>query len=398
MFFKSFASCRHEESRDSGSRRGFSLLELMIVVAITMTVMAFAVPKFLTAYYTVRLKAACADLSGLMQKGRIQAARENATFQIVYTTGSPQTAFVDMNNDQTQNTATVNGVTTTEPVIYFAPSITMATGAPSGSGAPACLRAGRRFLKYELRQCDHPGVVNSRLALCLCGPIVRNSCGRIFCLLRPGPAPHGHWLGSGGGDQDRQDESRNLEWSGMAMMRPRKQNSMSRQQGGMTLIELMIAMLVLAVGIMASMGLIVRAIGGDGWSKQLSNSTVLAQMVTERIMAVPAATTPNPPLTITDCAGNVATVSTSTGGATLLSTGEVDYAQAAVANYQMSYTDCDTNGRQATYDIRWNVQAIANSLGYVKLLTVSSRLKNAGKSAVVFAPEATVRTIVGQGT
>jgi prepilin-type N-terminal cleavage/methylation domain-containing protein len=182
----------------------------------------------------------------------------------------------------------------------------------------------------------------------------------------------------------------------MAMMRPRKHNSKSRQQSGMTLIELMIAMLVLAVGIMASMGLIVRAISGDAWSKQLSNSTVLAQTVTERIMAVPAQSAL--PMTITDCAGNVANVSASPGGATLLSTGEVDFTQAAVASYQMYYTDCDTSGRQATYDIRWNVQAIANSLGNVKLLTVSSKLKNAGKSTVLFAPEATVRTIVGQGT
>lgn len=181
------------------------------------------------------------------------------------------------------------------------------------------------------------------------------------------------------------------------MMRPGKQNSKSRQQGGMTLIELMIAMLVLAVGILASMGLVVRAISGDAWSKQLSNNTVLAQTITERIMAVPAQN--NTPLTIYDCTTNPpANVATQPGGAPLLSSGEVDFTQGAVANYQMYYTDCDTSGRQATYDIRWNVQAIANSLGNVKLLTVSAKLKNAGKNAVLFAPEATVRTIVGQGT
>lgn len=137
MFLKSLTCYRHR--RGVRTRRGFSLLELMIVVAITMTVMAVAVPKFLTAYYTMRLKAACADLSGLMQKGRIQAARENAVFQIVYcTTCSPQTAFVDMNNDQAWNNPvpTVNGVTQSEPGIFFGPTITMASGAPSGSGAP----------------------------------------------------------------------------------------------------------------------------------------------------------------------------------------------------------------------------------------------------------------------
>ena len=159
----------------------------------------------------------------------------------------------------------------------------------------------------------------------------------------------------------------------------------------------MFAMVILAVGIIGSMALIVRAIGGGGFSKQLSNSTVLAQTVTERIMAVPA-TTNTTALTITDCTGTPANVSTNPGGAALLSTGEVDYSQAAVTNYRMLYTDCDTNGHQATYDVRWNVQAIANSLGNVKLLTVSAQLKNAGTNRTVFAPEATVRTIVGQGT
>lgn len=137
MLLKSLTCSRHRKG--VRTRRGFSLLELMIVVAITMTVMAITIPKFMSAYYTLRLKAACADLSGLMQKGRIQAARENAVFQIVYcTTCSPQTAFVDMNNDQAWNNPkpTVNGVTQSEPGIFFAPTITMSTGAPSGSGAP----------------------------------------------------------------------------------------------------------------------------------------------------------------------------------------------------------------------------------------------------------------------
>lgn len=135
MFLKSSNCYRHREG--VRSRRGFSLLELMIVVAITMTVMAIAVPKFVTAYYTLRLKAACADLSGLMQKGRIQAARENAIFQIGYNpTSTGLTAFVDMNNDQTWNpgTVTVNGVPQSEPGIYFAPTISMAAGAPGGGG------------------------------------------------------------------------------------------------------------------------------------------------------------------------------------------------------------------------------------------------------------------------
>ena len=179
-------------------------------------------------------------------------------------------------------------------------------------------------------------------------------------------------------------------------MRHRTTNLSRRQQGGMTLIELMIAMVVLAVGIVGSMALIVRAIGGDAWSKQLSNSTVMSETVLERIMAQPASNNAN--VTITDCTNTTTTVSTAPGGSGLNSNGEVDFTQAAVTNYRMLYTDCDTNGRQATYDVRWNIQAIAGSSGYVKFLTVSSQLKSAGNNRMVFAPEATLRTIVGQGT
>jgi prepilin-type N-terminal cleavage/methylation domain-containing protein len=187
-----------------------------------------------------------------------------------------------------------------------------------------------------------------------------------------------------------------MEWNRMAMMQRTRRKSRRSQQRGMTLIELMIAMVVLAIGIVGSMALIIRAIGGDSWSKQLSNSTVLAQTVTERIMAVPAQF--NATVTISDCVNPPVNVNTAPGGSPVNANGEIDYTAAAVATYQMNYTDCDTNGRQTVYDVRWNVQAIANSGGYVKILTVSSRIRNAGNNAMVFAPEATVRTIVGQGT
>jgi prepilin-type N-terminal cleavage/methylation domain-containing protein len=203
-------------------------------------------------------------------------------------------------------------------------------------------------------------------------------------------------MGRGRRNPQRQNETNHLEWSVMAMMRRRKPNTKSRQQGGFTMIELMIAMLVLAVGIVGSMALIVRAVGGDSWSKQLSNSTVLAQTVTERIMAVPSAN--NGIVTITDCANNVANVNTAPGGPAVTATGDLDFSVAAIANYQMLYTNCDTNGHQAIYDVRWNVAAIPNSNGWVKMLTVSAQLRSAGRNAMVFAPVATVRTIVGQGT
>jgi prepilin-type N-terminal cleavage/methylation domain-containing protein len=166
-----------------------------------------------------------------------------------------------------------------------------------------------------------------------------------------------------------------------------------RNQRGMSLIELMIAMVVLLVGIVGSMTLIAYAIGGNGRSRQQSNSTVISQMVAEKISSQKASLSNN--LTITDCAGNSTTVYTAAGGATLTSGGDADYTQAAVIGYQMDYKDCGTNGRLMIYDVRWN---ITQPSGYVKLIIVSTKMKNAGTDARVFALPVTIRTLVGQGT
>jgi prepilin-type N-terminal cleavage/methylation domain-containing protein len=184
-----------------------------------------------------------------------------------------------------------------------------------------------------------------------------------------------------------------MEWLRMALM-DRKKKPAARKQRGMTLIELMIAMVVLLVGLVGSMSLVALSIGTNGKSRQQSNSTAVAQLLTEKISSVKATT--NPLLTVTDCAGNVANVSTTApGGSPLTSSGDVDFAQAAVTNYQMLYVDCSTNGRQITYDVRWNIQQTTN---FVKFLTVSAKMQNAGGDAKYFSRPVTVRTLIGQGT
>jgi type IV pilus assembly protein PilV len=193
-----------------------------------------------------------------------------------------------------------------------------------------------------------------------------------------------------------------MEWCVMELTRQNKNSRAANNQDGLTIIELMIAMVVLAVGILGSMSLVIMAIKGDFRSKQQSNSTAMAQMVTEKIMSIPAWN--NSTLTITDCTNtnyNVSTTGSTAGsGATLTSSGDVDYTQAKVANYNMAYTDCGTANRQMTYDVRWNIQTIAND-PYIKILTVSARLNgvtNGATSGSIFGPVVTIRTIVGQGT
>jgi prepilin-type N-terminal cleavage/methylation domain-containing protein len=179
----------------------------------------------------------------------------------------------------------------------------------------------------------------------------------------------------------------------MAVILRRKKDTSFRDQDGMTLLELMIAMVVLAVGILGSMALVVRAMQGNAVSKQTSNSTTVAQMVTESIMAVPANTATV--VTITDCTNTVYNVNTAAGGPAVTASGDLDLTAATVAGYNMSYTDCGTSGRKAVWDVRWNVKATST---FTKLLTVSARLKSAGTNPIMFAPVTTIRTIVGQGT
>src|ERR1700682_862603 len=169
-------------------------------------------------------------------------------------------------------------------------------------------------------------------------------------------------------------------------------------QRGMSLLELMIAMLVLTVGVAGCAVVIPIAIGRNFANRQQGHSTVLAQMVIEKIMSVPASA--GTTLTITDCTPtdhNVSTVGTSGAGSgsSLLASGDVDFSQAQVANYSMNYTTCATTGRQANYDVRWNIQAPSP---FAKLITVSVKLVGSNGNAQVYSLPVTIRSLAGQGS
>jgi prepilin-type N-terminal cleavage/methylation domain-containing protein len=168
----------------------------------------------------------------------------------------------------------------------------------------------------------------------------------------------------------------------------KKSTAWSKQQRGMSLMELMVAMVVLMVGVTGCVAAIPFAIRTNFSNRQQSNSTVLAQMVVEKIMSVPTSTTST---TIQDCAGTANTINTtgSVGGnGSSLVAGAVDYSQAAVAGYSMNYTTCGSNGQQMVYDVRWNIQTPSSN---VKLLTVSAKLNRGGTLP------ATIRSMIGKG-
>ena len=190
---------------------------------------------------------------------------------------------------------------------------------------------------------------------------------------------------------------------------PRDRRSLEHSdERGISLVELVIAITVLAVGMAGLAVLFSTAIMNNSRSKGDTSGTMLTQTVLEQIAAQPANLAAN--LTLTDCntAGAtvwpIATVGAASpgAGATInVATGAVDFTQAYAAvpaNYKMQFVACGNNGRQMTYEVRWNITTITvNS----RLITVSARPLAAASAAsnqnqaLLFAPPITLRTIGG---
>jgi len=63
--------------------RGFSLLELMIVVGITLVVAAVAIPGVLTATQNFKLRSTASSASGLIQKARMLSVARNTYYSVL---------------------------------------------------------------------------------------------------------------------------------------------------------------------------------------------------------------------------------------------------------------------------------------------------------------------------
>lgn len=145
---------------------------------------------------------------------------------------------------------------------------------------------------------------------------------------------------------------------------------------GFSLIEVMIAMAVLAVGILGGIMVIAVATANNGRSKLHTTAETMAQSVMEKITAIPEKATGTATQTsLIDCAGNTFTIETAPGGSPLIGgsgafAGAVDFSQAPQPNYSMNYVMCST-GAGIPYDVRWRVDA--GNTPSTQLVTVSAK-------------------------
>lgn len=126
-------------------------------------------------------------------------------------------------------------------------------------------------------------------------------------------------------------------------------------QNGFSLIELMIAMVVLAVGLLGGIAVICAATASNGRSRLNTTAATLAESTMEKIEALPAGATGGVAVTsFSDCKGTSFVVDSNPGGSPLAGSGaHVDFTQPALAGYSMQYVACSTG--QIIYDVRWRI-------------------------------------------
>ncbi len=160
-----------------------------------------------------------------------------------------------------------------------------------------------------------------------------------------------------------------------------------RGQCGSMLLELLIAIVVLAIGMGGVLVLLVSAMSTNNRSGNDTSSTMAAEHIIEQIGAQPA--TSSATLSVNDCAGNAQTIDTlgaangtgSSGsyggnGANLTSGGTVDWTQSYSSvpdGYKMRYVGCGTGGKQTIYDIRWNIVSLNATNNSSRMIFVSAR-------------------------
>ncbi len=78
---------------------GFSMVELVVVVAIMLIVAGFAVPGILSMVQAARLRGTATDFTNLIQQSRIRSVQDDRSYSLVVNPAvgaTPATAFVDL--------------------------------------------------------------------------------------------------------------------------------------------------------------------------------------------------------------------------------------------------------------------------------------------------------------
>jgi type II secretory pathway pseudopilin PulG len=179
------------------------------------------------------------------------------------------------------------------------------------------------------------------------------------------------------------------------------------------MIELMISMVVLSVGLAGVLVLLLTAMFTDKRASHDTSSTMIAEHILEQITAQGLQV--NTPLQITDCAGNIKNIATARAnlgagnggafggnGARVAANGLIDWTQAfngvatdpaSGAPYAIEYVGCGANGRQVSYDVRWDVIQMPGSANNRLTIIGARPMSSAQVGGLKFVIPVNLRTV-----
>ena len=170
-------------------------------------------------------------------------------------------------------------------------------------------------------------------------------------------------------------------------------------ESGISMIEVMVATLVMAICSLGVVGLVSASIATNSRNKLDSTGTMLTQAVVERVKSTIIGSGTS---SLVDCDGTTWTIDTSAGGAAL-SGSAIDFSQTSPpANYHMNYvvrSPCTNTGEEiTTYDVRWRIEVVGASAGTPTntfLVTVGARMQGHSEGNMFFSLPVSFRVMAG---
>jgi Tfp pilus assembly protein PilV len=185
----------------------------------------------------------------------------------------------------------------------------------------------------------------------------------------------------------------------LVRLRFRRKKVARNGEQGMSLIEVMIAGMILTVGMLGYALLMATSIMANSRSRADSTSVMLAQSALDQLAATTLASAST---TMIDCAGTSVTAATAVGGAATTANDEIDWTEASPpTGYHMTYTICastnsDTsNAQQRSYDVRWNVAQVSATQAQTYLIIIGVRPTNYTTNLKQFMLPVNLKTYVG---
>jgi hypothetical protein len=171
------------------------------------------------------------------------------------------------------------------------------------------------------------------------------------------------------------------------------------RQAGVSMIEVMVASLLLVIASLSILTLISISIVTNNRNRMDSTGTMLAQTVVQQIKATLIG---SGVASLTDCDGTAWSIDSSPGGS-LLSGDTIDFSETSPpTNYHMNFvmkSPCTPTGDPLeAYDVRWHVEIVGDSAGTptrTYAIYLGARKQNHGEGNMFYSLPVNFRVMVG---